>query len=85
MRCVSIIAVLLLAIPAGLASAEPIFSQTKMVSYSGSIGSDRDAIWGAGAQVFDDLTLGSPATVRSVTWWGRRLPSSSQRSMRGPF
>jgi len=73
MKCVSIIAVLLLTVPAGLVSAEPIFSQTKIVSYDiqgSSIGSDRDAIWGAGAQMFDDLTLASSATVRSVTWWG---------------
>jgi len=71
-RLISIVFLAILA-PAGLASANPIFSQTKMVSYDiqgSSIGSDRDAIWGAGAQVFDDVTLGSSATVRSVTWWG---------------
>jgi hypothetical protein len=51
------------------AQAAPIFSQTH-TPYTASIGSDVDAIWAEGAQVFDDLTLASSATVQSVTWWG---------------
>jgi hypothetical protein len=49
--------------------AAPIFSQTH-TPYTSAIGSDVDAIWGQGAQAFDDLTLASSATVQSVKWWG---------------
>jgi hypothetical protein len=52
------------------ASAETLFSQTKTAPFHASIGSDRDAIWGAGAQAYDDLTLASPATITRATWWG---------------
>jgi hypothetical protein len=49
--------------------AEPVFSQTHSPIHA-AIGSDLDAIWGAGEQSFDDLTLASSTTVQSVRWWG---------------
>jgi len=57
---------------AGLASANPIFSQTitnPSVS-DGASASDRDPSWLRGSQMADELTLASSATARSVTWWG---------------
>jgi hypothetical protein len=52
--------------------AEPIFTQIRDPSSKsdGASGSDRAAFSNFGAQVADDLTLASPATARSVTWWG---------------
>lgn len=56
----------------GSASASPIFTQvtTNTEVFDGASGSDRDAIFGNGQQMADDFTVGSSATIQSVTWWG---------------
>ena len=56
----------------GPASASPIFTQatTNTAVFDGAAGSDRDAIFGNGQQLADDFSVASPATIRSVTWWG---------------
>lgn len=54
------------------ASASPIFTQatTNAAVFDGASGSDRDSIFGNGQQMADDFTVGSSATIQSVTWWG---------------
>jgi len=56
----------------GMALAEPVFSQ-RVANPSvtdGGVVSDVDGFFEKGAQMADNVTLASPATVRSVTWWG---------------
>lgn len=67
--CVGIIAAMLATCSA---DAAPLFTQatTNTNVTDGAFGSDRDAIFGNGQQMADDFTVGSPATIRSVTWWG---------------
>ncbi len=55
----------------GRAPGDAIFSETitDRTVFDGATGSDRDA-GSQGVQAAGVLTLESPATVRSVTWWG---------------
>ncbi len=67
-----IIAVLAGMALAGTALAEPVFSQrvANPSAYDSVVESDVDGFFEKGAQMADNVTLASPATVRSVTWWG---------------
>jgi hypothetical protein len=55
-----------------MAPGAPIFSQINPdpATSDGASVSDRDAFSSFGIQLLDDVTLTSPATARSVTWWG---------------
>jgi len=55
------------------ALAAPVFSQRVADPWANDLklGSDRHALFGRLFQSADNLTLGSPSTVRSVTWWGK--------------
>lgn len=57
---------------AGVSLAAPVFSQRVANPSSSDAGtiSDVNGLSNRGAQAADNLTLASPATVRSVKWWG---------------
>ena len=63
------VAIIAIGIAVSPALGAPVFSQTK-TPITGATGSDRDSFSRRGYQSADDVTLGSSATVRSVTWWG---------------
>lgn len=71
----------------GLASASPIFTQatTNTEVFDGASGSDRDAIFGNGQQMADDFTVGSSATIQSVTWWGIYKNPIKEGSLQQPW
>lgn len=71
----------------GPASASPIFTQvtTNTAVFDGAAGSDRDAIFGNGQQLADDFSVASPATIRSVTWWGIVSHPTREVSPQGPW
>ena len=56
----------------GVSLAAPVFSQRVANPSSSDAGtiSDVNGLSNRGAQAADNLTLASPATVRSVKWWG---------------
>ena len=64
-----LVAIIAIGIVVSPALGAPVFSQTT-TPITGATGSDRDSFSRQGYQSADDVTLGSSATVRSVTWWG---------------
>jgi hypothetical protein len=71
----------------GSAAASPIFTQatTNTEVFDGASGSDRDAIFGNGQQMADDFTVGSSATIQSVTWWGIYNNPIKEGSLQQPW